>query len=408
MPAKRFFNAFIKVVNYINGRREARRNRRQFVSLKPEGTPIGNVLISYFPEPLLLKPEEIPNSHTNFWECRQIVQTYLDMGYCVDVIHSENDVFVPQKHYTLFVEVRWTLQRIAHLLNPDCIKIFHADAASLTYHNAAEAQRLLALQQRRGVTLLPRRHERPNLAAEHADCITILGNDFTANTFKYLGKPIYKIPISTPVVYPWSESKDFDTCRQNFLWFGSGGLVHKGLDLVLEAFAQMPEYHLTICGPVQKETDFEKEYYKELYQTPNIHTVGWVDISSQKFIDIANSCAALVYPSCSEGGGGCVITCMHAGMIPLVSYESSVDVHNFGVIFPESSVEQIQAAVRKVANLPTEQLETMAKKAWQHARANHTRETFAVAYRQVAEEIFAHHSQKGQVKLTGTKEECLV
>ena len=36
-------------------------------------------------------------------------------------------------------------------------------------------------------------------------------------------------------------------------------MVHKGLDLVLEAFAGMPEYHLTVCGPVAKEKDFERE-----------------------------------------------------------------------------------------------------------------------------------------------------
>ena len=50
---------------------------------------------------------------------------------------------------------------------------------------------------------------------------------------------------------------------------------------------------------------------------------------------------ALVYPSCSEGGGGCVINCMHAGLIPVVSYESSVDIsHDCGVIFKENSVEE--------------------------------------------------------------------
>jgi hypothetical protein len=51
-------------------------------------------------------------------------------------------------------------------------------------------------------------------------------------------------------------------------------MVHKGLDLVLEAFADMPEYHLTVCGPIQKEQDFERAYYRELYQVPNIRRLA--------------------------------------------------------------------------------------------------------------------------------------
>ncbi len=42
------------------------------------------------------------------------------------------------------------------------------------------------------------------------------------------------------------------------MWFGSGGMIHKGLDLVLEVFARMQEYHLHICGPVHHEEDFCK------------------------------------------------------------------------------------------------------------------------------------------------------
>jgi hypothetical protein len=56
----------------------------------------------------------------------------------------------------------------------------------------------------------------------------------------------------------------------------------------------MPEYHLTICGPIDKEPDFQKVYHDELYNTPSIHTVGWVDISSPQFLDIANGWVGLV------------------------------------------------------------------------------------------------------------------
>ncbi|MEB3218343.1 MAG: glycosyltransferase [Nostocales cyanobacterium 94392] len=381
------------VADKIQGRLE----RRRMVSIQPDKPAVGNVLISYVVNPFTLKPgEPIPTSHTQHWECLQMAKTFLDFGYNVDVIWFYNDVFLPKKDYAFFIETRWNLQRCVPFLNKDCVKIFHSDTAHILFHNAAEANRLLRLQQRRGITLSPKRFEQPNKAIEYADCATVLGNEFTINTFKYANKPLYRVPISAPRLYPFPEDKDFTTCRKNFLWFGSGGFVHKGLDLLLDAFSQMPDYHLTICGPIDKEEDFTAAFYKELYQTPNIHTIGWVDVKSQKFIDIVNSCLGIVYPTCSEGGGGCVINCMHTGLIPIVSYESSVDISDdYGVIFKENTVEEIKQSIQNISSLNPSQLEQMARKSWEFVRQNHTRQRFAQVYRETIEKIIL---QKGLKK----------
>lgn len=232
------------------------------------------------------------------------------------------------------------------------------------------------------------------LALEHADCVTLCGNDFNINTLRYLSKPVYKLPQAPPAVYPWPDDKEFGSCRTNFLWFGSHGFVHKGLDLVLEAFAEMPDYQLYVCGPLNKEEDFVAAYYKELYQSPNIHAVGWVDVESPEFTMMAKRCLGLVYPSCAEAGGGNVIVCMHAGLIPLVSYESSVDVEDFGVMFKDNSVNTIQDAVRMVSALPPDQLRGMARKAWEFARANHTKEKFTEEYKKLVLTVLGKAGRK--------------
>src|SRR5205085_6890304 len=108
-------------------------------------------------------------------------------------------------------------------------------------------------------------------------------------------------------------------CRTRFLWLSSGGLVHKGLDLALEAFAAMPDCHLTVCAPVETEEDFCRAYRKELYDTPNITTVGWVDIESAQFHAIADSCISVMSTSCSEGGSTSVVSAVHAALIPIAS-----------------------------------------------------------------------------------------
>jgi glycosyltransferase involved in cell wall biosynthesis len=188
------------------------------------------------------------------------------------------------------------------------------------------------------------------------------------------------------------EGKDFDLCRNHFLWFGSEGLVHKGLDLTLEAFVQMPDCHLTVCGPVHEEQDFEKAYHRELYETPNIHTVGWVDIGGPAFVDIIQKCVGLVYPSCSEGQSGAVVTCLHAGFIPIVSFESGVDVEDFGIILKECTVEEIKNAIQQLASLPAQELKTRARRTWEFARANHTKEKYSKAFENILDEIIARHA----------------
>lgn len=317
-----------------------------------------------------------------------MAKTFLDLGCCVDVIHWTNKLFKPNKEYRYFIDGRWNFERLTSHLNQNCIKIMHIDTAHTLFQNAAECNRLLQLQQRKGITLRARRYEVPNLAIEHADCATILGNRFTISTFKYANKPLYRIPISTPLLFPWPNKKDFEACQKRFLWFSSGGLVLKGLDLLLDAFSEMPDYDLTICGPVQNEKDFEQAFYKELYETSNIHTLGWIDVDSPDFIEIANSCISVIHPSCSEGGGGSVIGCMHAGLIPIVSYEASVDIEDeFGILLRNSSIEEIRSSIQAVSDLPIQELKLMSKKSWEFARKNHTQENFAREYRDFAEKL---------------------
>jgi glycosyltransferase involved in cell wall biosynthesis len=355
----------------------------QLVSLKPENISQGNALISYRLEPFLKNADEsLLNKHNNYWRSLRMAETFLEIGFCVDVIDYRNKTFIPEKEYAFFIDVRHNFERLSPYLNKDCVKIMYIDTAHILFHNAAEARRLLELQQRKGVTLRPQRLSLPNLAIEYADCAITHGNKFTINTFAYAHKPIYRIPQSTYYTYPLPEDKNYEMCRKNYLWFGSDGFVHKGLDLVLDAFAEMPDYHLYICGPIQKEKDVQKVYYRELYETSNIHTIGWVDVNSREFHEIIQKCIALIYPSCSEGGAGSVVTCMHAGIIPVASYESGVDIEDdYGVILKDCSVDAIRNTIKMISSLPVEKLRQMTYKAWEYARAHHTRERFDEEYK---------------------------
>ncbi|HUP41790.1 MAG TPA: glycosyltransferase, partial [Thermoanaerobaculia bacterium] len=252
--------------------------------------------------------------------------------------------------------------------------------------------------------LPPERLIEENRAAEHADAVTVLGNEFTAGTYAFAGKPMYRVPISNPFPLPFPEGRDLAAARRRFLWFGSGGLVHKGLDLVLEAFAGAPELELTVCGPVAREPAFERAYWRELHRTANIRVAGWVDVAAEAFRELARSHLATVYPSCSEGGGGSVVTCMHAGLIPVVTREASVDVApEYGVVLEEASVEGVRRAARSLAARPPDELRERARAAWAFARGRHTRELFAERYRGVVRELLELRRRGGSAEPAATE-----
>jgi glycosyltransferase involved in cell wall biosynthesis len=376
-------------------RRTASPSQLKVFSFKPKGTPRGNVCISNTLGPFTAGPGPIPNKHTCDWEAFQIVNTFLELGFAVDAVHFVNRFFEPQKEYSVFVGVLASFGRIAPKLNEDCIKILHIVYSHWLYHNSAQLLRLRQLQARRGIALMPYRLQEPHLGIEYADAATTLGNDFTISTYQYAGKPIFRVPISTTQTFEWPENKDFDKSRKTFLWFNSFGFVHKGLDLVLEAFSAMPDCQLIVCGPIQHEKEFVAAYRKELFETPNISTRGWIDVESPEFMQVIERTIAVISPSCSESGGGATILCMHAGLIPIVSREASVDIQDeYGILLEDSSIDQIKSAVRRVSEAPIDRLAAMSRKAWEHARTEHTRERFSQAYRSAISNILETHGLK--------------
>ncbi|MFI0347201.1 MAG: glycosyltransferase [Chthoniobacterales bacterium] len=355
------------------------------IRLFPKNSSRGTVVISYLTWPFCEGHNSVrARGHTNAFEVVTIAEIYQELGYTVEVVDYDNNNYLPPKDCSLAIDLHGQLARWNKTLPKNCLRILHATGAHWSFANEAEQARLAAIKKRRGVALAPRRQVPLSPSAELADQIVVLGNEFTMQSFAFANKPITRIPISSAYEFSWPKNRDFSLAKKKFLWLGSYGMVHKGLDLALEAFAQMPELRLTICGRPEKEEDFFKLYEKELLHTPNIKLHGWIDMASTEFLEIAATHAGIIYPSCSEGGGGCVIHCMHAGMIPLCTREASVDLQDFGMFINDGTVEAVVEAARKIAALPDEEVERRARFACEHVRVHHTREEFKKNYRSFA------------------------
>lgn len=158
--------------------------------------------------------------------------------------------------------------------------------------------------------------------------IIAIGNDYCAESYRehFLGY-VYSVPgvfFLTQNAIKIMNNRNVSSSN-NFLWFGSKGLIHKGLDLLLDHFKANSNITLHICGDIMREENFVKIYREELFNTPNIICHGFIDIESERFERILELCSFVIFPSCSEGGCPSVLTAIgNGGLIPIISKETTI------------------------------------------------------------------------------------
>jgi glycosyltransferase involved in cell wall biosynthesis len=355
-----------------------------YVRLLPEKPVQGRMLLSYATNVYerLLRGEPINRKHISSWHNFQISRTFLDLGFQVDVIPFEGFFIVPDADYDVMVDIVSNIGRLADKVGSDCIKILHPMFSHWTVHNFRNYARHAALAQRRGVALKPKRLVKPNDSVERANYITCRGGAFSRGSYDYGSTPILQLPQLTPAAINDYLDRDMDKCKNQFVWLGGSGLVHKGLDLLLEAFAGLPDCHLTVCGNVSVEKSFVSIYQKELYDLPNIETIDWIDTLSEQFRQIATESVAIILPSASELSCGSVIAGMMTGLIPVTTPSSDIDVKAIGFSIEDDSVDAIRSAVCAVRDHPVSGLADMSRASWEAARQRYGRDKFLHAYRE--------------------------
>jgi len=178
------------------------------------------------------------------------------------------------------------------------------------------------------------------------------------------------------------------------VWFGSKGAIHKGLDLVLDFFLKNPDLNLHICGELQKESRFYEIYRKRILSSPNIRMYGFVDIMSEDFKKIMKLGVFSILPSCSEANATSVLTTMaNGGMIPIVTRNTGIDIHDYGILIEELSPEGIEKSIHFSQTLSLEQVNNRSEKIFNYCQTNYTIENFKRNLRK----ILTTHTEKSHI-----------
>lgn len=359
-----------------------------------EGAPTGRILLSYMVEPFHLGPR-LPKFHSTTrqsnWQAREIVRALHERGYVVDVYRLDADVEPDDfDQYDALFGLEPNFARYARRLKDGVPAIYYATGMHWSQRNPAIRQHVERLEHRRGVSV-PVRRLLPETDAEAlADALIVIGDRRTAATYlDHVGKkPTYDILSTTyPFLDDTIRTKDFDDARTSFLWFTGGDLVTKGLDVTIEAFADRPNLDLYVCGPLETDMAFVDIYREELFETHNIHPLGWTDVATDRFLEVTNRCAFVIHSGISEGFPGSLAHCMRRGLVPLVTPDVVLEPDGWGISIPAAEPANVAAAIERAAAMPVDDIRSLARASADRAASVHSREAFAERIREILDEV---------------------
>lgn len=318
-------------------------------------------LLLYITSPFFSKV--ISTSHQNQWQAIEIARIIGSRGYVVDVANFQSKTIKLKYNYDLIIGlIPRGIDIYSNNMNPGCLRVAYLTSMNLAVTTENERKRLENLEKRRGVTLMPRRGSDAIIEKdiEQFDGAWYIGNEYNFQSYSHFKMPPSFSIRNTGYVFPWADPNvERDPC--SFIYFGSAGQVHKGLDLLLELFAEeIKDCTLYVCGNFALETDFVKEYQKELYETSNIIPIGHVNIETPQYEVLSRKCAYSIMPSCAEGCAGSVLANMSAGIIPIVSKECGFDDDEV-IILPDCEKGTILKYIEEYRNKSQEWLKVKSR-----------------------------------------------
>lgn len=224
-----------------------------------------------------------------------------------------------------------------------------------------------------------------------SDYYVALGNNFVAETYRknilmggvFQLRAFYLNDPATIKLKTFTEKS-----RENLLWFGANGAIHKGLINTIESLRHVPNVTLHIAGLADRERrGLELDnLFADLKDRVIYH--GVVDVASESFEDLVDGCGIVIYPSASEGGAVSVLTAVaNGGGVPIVTRATGVDMQDCGIIIESDAVEKIVSAIRKVLDMPVAEYVALANSAQRYFANHYTPKHYQEALTRIFDEI---------------------
>jgi len=318
--------------------------------------------------------------HSNTLEGVTAAEIFNELGYQVDVANYNSSLSIDFSNYDVVYGMGTLFERSFYSQSKKLKRIFYATGCNPIYSNIATTLKVRSFFELSNL-LIPE-SSRIIKESQHfqillSDAVIVLGNEYVKSTYlkydtienRYSNLNAFYFDVHIPDV----SKKNFKTARNHFVWFGSSGALHKGLDIAIEYFLVHPELTLHICGLSNTESKFFNFYKDRIESSDNILNHGFVDITSDLFINIMNGSCFALFPSISEGGAPALLNVIANGaLIPIYSKSTGVDLEEFGCEVEEITIDAFSDAINSMLQLDDEQLAYKAQSVLEFVRKNYT------------------------------------
>ncbi|MDD3079174.1 MAG: glycosyltransferase [Paludibacter sp.] len=351
------------------------------------------VLISYLKDPFI---KGIDYKHTNLLECFTIAEIFNDLGFQVDVISLDSTYKVNYCNYDVICGQGRIYE---NSFNNDCRikRIYYSTGSSFFYSEINTAKKVRDFYEKTKILATSSGRFFNHTVTKSiflSDKVIVLGNNTVLDTFVNLdGNAANRYENLNAFYFDVCNidlnKKNFYISKKHFLWFGSSGFLHKGLDLLIDIFSKRNDYFLHICGI---ETVYEAKvlnYYKPIItSSKNIFNHGFVNIDSSDFKNLMLTCSFVIFPSISEGGAVSVLNVVaNGGLIPIVTKSVGLDVDEFGYIV-DDSIFSINNLLDNINELSEQDIFELSIKAKTLVREHYTYDKYKTNLKSILSSCF--------------------
>ncbi len=332
--------------------------------------------------------------HRLFWrvvttqstEISSMISVFTELGYCIDVI-SFADVqcveYIKNIHYDLILGFGDSFYKLT-TFQPEAVSILYMTEHHPEFSYQEEKKRLDYFKERHKkvakITRSGKFYKLSHLNKKYSNVITMSETSPFINQYR---KPYSIFPtgiINENFVF---KSKDHRSARKHFLWLGSFGAIHKGLDLLIDVFKKRDDIVLHICGLRNQE---KKVFRWE--QRKNIIEYGVINIRSEVFLELVDKCSYIILPSCSEGFSTSVATGMLHGLIPIVMENTGFNrLGNNALFLNNYKLDYLDLKLTEFSNETEINLQLLSKRAFDFAREHFTVSAYKQNFRDIIIDI---------------------
>lgn len=345
--------------------------------------------------------------HANYQQAVQMLKCFIEMGFCVDVCFL-NDYKTSQyildynkkcNSYDIIIGHGSLYKKACKLeCNKNTLKIlFVTENFPLVVEKKYE-ERAKYLKQRHPKLDISCSPARRGYFDEEiftiSDYAIVMSSLYNIEPMKNYVHKIYQ--INSNIIFNKQFTFDKSTrleaiknTKKTFLWFGSCGLVHKGVDILLDTFRELPDLDINFYGL----SDSEISIFNKL-KSKNTNDCGRINVQTQAFIDnVVYKHCFLIMPSCSEGMNTSVATCMAHGIIPIVTKETGFEPCEYIIELKDYKIETLKECINNILAMSDEEILRMSEGAYNYAQENFCLEKFDKSFRKIMKEIVTDNNR---------------